>query len=120
MYDTRQYPDRFEVYRPTAASSDTGERTRDYPGTPTASAQPCLFSHGRGRFFSREQGLEIEHDAEMRFPASIDVRADSRGENPDKVVITQHAGESVTLSFVVAWVQNHHGKFKTAFLKETA
>ena len=120
MYDTRQDPDRFDLYRPTVSTSATGERARTYPDTPTLSAQACLFSHGRGSFAVHEQGLSIDHDAEMRLPAGVDLRADERGEEPDKVVITRHAGASVAMNFVVVWVRNHHGRYKTAFLKETA
>lgn len=118
MFADGFFPDRFDLYRSVTKTSATGERSRSYPYVATQASKPCLFSWGRGRFTQLEQGLEIDHDAELRCSTSIDIQPDTRGEDPDKIVITKHAGEDISLAFAAVWVQNNYGKYQTVYLRE--
>jgi len=118
MYDTRQYPDVYDLYRVTIAKSATRERTRTFSVTPTSSDQPCLFVNERGTMQRQQQGIDFQHDSSMRVPASADVQAAKRGEEPDKVIITKFGGETVSIPYTVIWVSSHFGEHQTAYLKE--
>jgi len=120
MYDNRQYPDTYDLYRPTIAKSTTGERTRAV-STATASDQPCLYVNaGRGGKLTKGQdGIDFDHDAELRIPSDVDMRADKRGERPDRVIVTKAGGNTVSIPFTVAWVASQFGEYQTVYLKET-
>lgn len=118
MYDTRQYPDLYDLYRVVIAKSATRERTRTFPSTPTSSDQPCLFVNEPGRMEREQEGIDFDHDAQIRLPAGVDLRADTRGQEPDKIKITQTGGATVSLPFTVIWVSSHFGKHQIAYLKE--
>jgi len=119
MYDKRQYPDTYDLYRPTIAKSTTGERTRAV-STATASDQPCLYVNaGRGGKLTKGQdGIDFEHGAELRIPQGVDVRADKRGERPDKVIVTSAGGTTVSIPFTVVWVASEFGEYQKVYLQE--
>jgi len=122
MYDKRQYPDTYDLYRPTIAKSTTGERTRAVSNA-TASDQPCLYvsdrtASGRGGMLKDGEGIAFEHGAELRIPQGVDVRADKRGERPDKVIVTSAGGTTVSIPFTVVWVASEFGEYQKVYLQE--
>jgi hypothetical protein len=118
MYDQRQYPDRYDLYRPTTAISATGERTRTIPETPTLAGARGRFIDGGGKLEMMFEGLNPQHHARLRLPKGADLRPSSRGEAPDRIVLTKLGSESVTRTFIVTSIMRHGNQTLTAHLRE--
>ena len=118
MFDAGFFPDRFDLYRPTITTSATGEKSRTFPGTPTNSSVACLFSPNAGRFMQRMEGIELNFDAELRCQVSVDIRAEKRGQKPDKIVVTRYQGSTVSRPFVALGVVSAYEKFLIVYLQE--
>jgi len=87
MPDQRQFTGSYDLYRPTVATSGTGEQSLSVPGTPEASDQPCLFFPDPGKMSLGEAGVEIDYDAVLITPAGQDIRPADKTSQPDQIVV---------------------------------
>lgn len=118
MHDSRMYPDRYDRHAAATPESNSGEVLLHYAGAPTASGEPCRFMPKAGTWRMDAEGSTLNYDAELRIPESQTLLPEKRGDNPDKVVVTQFAGATISRAFKVLMVRSNFGQHKRAFLQE--
>lgn len=118
MNDSRNYPDRYDRYAASESETDSGQVTLSYPGTATASSQPCRFNPKGGKWSRKDEGLTFNYDAQLRVPESATVLPAKRGDNADKIVVTLFNGGTISRTFQVIDVYSAWGQHKHVFLKE--
>jgi len=105
--DERRFTDTFDLFRPTVARSAGGTETVVIPDTATSTGNPCLFLPGKQPSFTPGVvGIVQEHDAMILAPATTDLRAQAKGQQPDHVVISGR--EYTVLSAEDAAGRGHH------------
>ena len=84
--EDRRFPDSYDLYRPTIATSDSGVQSVTEPAEATSSDQPCRWLGAPPVGFTADMvGLTQDFDAKMLVPVGADIRAGIRGEQPDHV-----------------------------------
>ncbi len=115
MFDDRAFTDTYDLYRPTVETDSAYEQTVTRPDTATSTDNPCLFfPQGRPTFGVGAQGIDIEFDAVMLFPASDTLKPADRDDQPDYVKVndTFYAVRSV-------WNAGNRGLYNVALLRES-
>ena len=118
MYDHRMYPDRYSRYAGSNNESSSGRVILTYLEIATSTEQPCRFNPKGGSWRSQSEGQTFDYDADLRIPEDSTLLPDSKGDVPDKVVITRFSGATVSRTFRVISVYSSFGLHKRAFLKE--
>ena len=114
MFDERAYTDRYDLYRPTVATSASHTQTLTLPGSVTESSKPCLLfpKSSAGKWVSNI-GADVDFDAVLLYPYSQTLKPAQSGQQPDYVVIS-----SRTYLVVMAWPAAGRTYYNRALLKE--
>jgi len=88
MYDSRNFPQSYDLYRPTLSVSETGVQSRAVPDVATVLAQPCKLFPAPSRAASGPDGVDMDYDAVLLAPAGADLQPAQNGQQPDVIAVS--------------------------------